>query len=86
MLLPLARELNYGNYIIRTATPAAGMIPTFEREVRAREPDAVFMDRGTFRELADVKLFPVRAGAWLTPVSGEPAQRPESSGSRLMPK
>ena len=30
VLLPLERDLNYGNYIIRTATPAAGMIPTFE--------------------------------------------------------
>ncbi len=41
VLLPLARGVNYGNYLIRTATPAAGMITTFEREVRALEPDAV---------------------------------------------
>ncbi|MEQ1689775.1 MAG: ABC transporter permease [Gemmatimonas sp.] len=70
VLLPLERDLNYGNYIIRTATPAAGMITTFEREVRELEPDAVFMDRGTFRELADHKLFPVRAGAWLIGACG----------------
>jgi ABC-type antimicrobial peptide transport system permease subunit len=25
----------------------------------------VFLDRGTLRDLADVRLFPVRAGAWL---------------------
>jgi predicted permease len=70
VLLPLARGVNYGNYIIRTATPVAGMITTFEREVRALEPEAVFMDRGTLRELADVKLFPVRAGAWLLGACG----------------
>ena len=29
------------------------------------DPDLVFLDRGTFREMADMKLFPVRAGAWL---------------------
>jgi ABC-type antimicrobial peptide transport system permease subunit len=29
------------------------------------DPELVFLDRGTMRDLADVRLFPVRAGAWL---------------------
>ncbi len=70
LLVPFPRAQNYGNYLVRTTTPAAAMIPAFEREIRALEPDAVFMDRGTLRDLADVKLFPVRAGAWLIGACG----------------
>lgn len=70
VLLPFARAQNYGNYLIRTRTLAAGMITSFEQEVRALEPDAVFMDRGTLSDLASVRLFPVRAGAWLIGACG----------------
>jgi ABC-type antimicrobial peptide transport system permease subunit len=40
-------------------------VAAFERELRTIDPNLVFLDTGTFRELADVRLFPVRAGAWL---------------------
>lgn len=70
VLLPFRRTQTYGNYVVRTATPADAMIPAFEREWRALEPDVVFMDKGTLRDLADVRLFPVRAGAWLIGACG----------------
>ncbi len=70
LLFPIARAVNYGNYIIRSATPAAPRIAEFEAELRALEPEVAFMDRGTLRDLADVKLFPIRAGAWLIGACG----------------
>lgn len=63
--LPLRPNSTYGNFLIRTRTPAAPLVASFENVFRAMEPDVVFMDRGTMREVADVRLFPVRAGAWL---------------------
>src|SRR6185436_7582627 len=41
------------------------LVTTLERELRVLNPDLVFLDRGTLRDQADVRLFPVRAGAWL---------------------
>ncbi len=70
VLLPFRRAQTYGNYVVRTATPANAMIPAFEREWRSLEADVVFMDKGTLRDLADVRLFPVRAGAWLIGACG----------------
>ena len=53
----------------RASTPwtngASGIVPALERELRALDPELVFLDKGTQRDLADVRLFPVRAGAWL---------------------
>jgi predicted permease len=63
--LPLGREDAYGNYVVRTAGPAGRLVPALQRELRALDPELVFVDRGTLRDLADVRLFPVRAGAWL---------------------
>jgi macrolide transport system ATP-binding/permease protein len=63
--LPLRRNDSFANYIVRTRLPAAPLVATFERELRTIDPNLVFLDTGTFRELADVRLFPVRAGAWL---------------------
>jgi predicted permease len=63
--LPFGRHESFGNYIVRTSTSASGMVPTLQRELRALDPELVFVDRGTMRDLADVRLFPVRAGAWL---------------------
>jgi len=63
--LPLGRRETFGNYVVRTSTAAAPLVPVLQRELRALDPDLVFMDRGTFRGLADVRLFAVRAGAWL---------------------
>jgi len=63
--LPLGRRETFGNYIVRTSSAAAPLVPALQRELRALDPDLVFMDRGTFRGLADVRLFAVRAGAVL---------------------
>lgn len=63
--LPIARRGTFGNFLVRTSAPATPLVPALERELRALDPDLVFLDRGTLRDLADVRLFPVRAGAWL---------------------
>jgi predicted lysophospholipase L1 biosynthesis ABC-type transport system permease subunit len=63
--LPLRRDDSFANYIIRTRLPAASLVTTLERELRAMNPELVFLDTGSLRDLADVRLFPVRAGAWL---------------------
>ncbi len=63
--LPLSRQSLYANYMVRTSVPADRMVPVLEAELRALDPDLVFIDTGTLRGLADVRLFPVRAGAWL---------------------
>jgi predicted permease len=63
--LPLRRNDAFANYIVRTRLPAEPLVPVFERELRTINPDLVFMDTGDLRELANIRLFPVRAGAWL---------------------
>jgi predicted permease len=63
--LPLRRDDSFANYVIRTRLPAASLVTTLERELRTMNPELVFLDTGTLRDLADVRLFPVRAGAWL---------------------
>jgi predicted permease len=62
---PLGGRSTYGNFVVRTRVPAAALVTKLERELKGLDPDLVFLDRGTLRELADVRLFPVRAGAWL---------------------
>jgi predicted permease len=68
--IPLARNGVYSNYVIRTATPSVPLVPVLEQTLRALDPDLVFLDTGSFQELADVRLFPIRAGAWLISVFG----------------
>lgn len=63
--LPLGREETYANYVVRTSVPAHGVVPVLQRELLALDPEVVLTDKGTSRDLADVRLFPVRAGAWL---------------------
>lgn len=63
--LPLGRQEIYGNFVVRTSTAATALVPVIQRELRAIDPEVVFIDKGTMRDLADVRLFPVRAGAWL---------------------
>lgn len=65
MHLPLGREDAFANYIVRTSGPARAVVPALQSALRALDPDIVFFDRGTMRDLADVRLFAVRAGAWL---------------------
>jgi predicted permease len=63
--LPLPRGETFADVIVRTRARAEPLVNTLEREFRALDPDIFFLDRGTLRDLADVRLFPVRAGAWL---------------------
>jgi len=70
MHLPLGRRELYADILVRTRAPAAELVPVLERELRALDPDLVFLDTGSMRELVDVRLFPVRAGAWLIGVFG----------------
>jgi len=63
--LPLSRQETFGNYIVRTSVGAGAMVPVLQKELRTLDPELVFLDKGTERDLADVRLFPVRAGAWL---------------------
>ena len=67
---PLPRNSVFANYVIRTATPADPLVPAFERAVRGLDPDVVFLDTGGFEELAAVRLFPIKAGAWLIGIFG----------------
>ncbi len=63
--LPLGRNSAYGNLLVRTRTDAMVLLPSLEREFRALDPDLVFVETGSLWSLAEVRLFPVRAGAWL---------------------
>jgi predicted permease len=63
--LPLGRRDTYANFVVRTAGPAAAVVPALQHELRAIDPELVLADRGTLRDLAAIRLFPVRAGAWL---------------------
>jgi predicted permease len=68
--LPLPREGVYANYVVQTSTAAAAMMPDLEGALRALDPNLVFLDTGPLQELADVRLFPIRAGAWLIGIFG----------------
>ena len=68
--LPLAHGSTYGNFLVRTSAAASTMVPAIEQEFRALDPDMVFLETGTMRGLADVRLFPIRAGAWLIGIFG----------------
>ena len=63
--LPIDRRQTFGNYLVRTSVPAGGLVPALQQALLALDPELVFLDRGIVRDLADVRLFPVRAGAWL---------------------
>jgi predicted permease len=68
--LPLGRNDTFANFLVRTRFPAAPIVPLLERELRVMRPDLVFMDTGPLRQLADIRLFPVLAGAWLIGIFG----------------
>jgi predicted permease len=68
--LPLGRNDTFANCLVRTRFPAAPIVPLLERELRVMRPDLVFMDTGPLRQLADIRLFPVLAGAWLIGIFG----------------
>lgn len=68
--IPMGVQGVFTNYLVRTSVPAAGMMEELEGQLRALDADLVFLDTGTARDLAEVRLFPIRAGAWLIGVFG----------------
>jgi len=62
---PMERDRTFANYVVKTTIPAGEVVPELERELRELDPDLVFLGTGTLKELADVRLFPIQAGAWL---------------------
>ena len=68
--LPSRRNTAYGNLLVRTRTDVAPLLPALEREFRALDPDLVFVETGALWSLAEVRLFPIRAGAWLIAAFG----------------
>ena len=68
--LPLRRQAGYASFLVATTTPAAPLVANLEREFRVLDPDLVFLGTGTMRDFAEVRLFPIRAGAWLIGVFG----------------
>ena len=70
LLLPMPRSAVYGNFLVRTSTPAAELVPALERELRALDSELVFLETGTLEGLAEVRLFPVLAGFWLLGIFG----------------
>lgn len=70
MHLPYPVRSTYADVMVRTSVPAQTMVARLTGEIKAINPDFVFLNSGTLRELADVKLFPVRAGAWFMGVFG----------------
>jgi predicted permease len=63
--LPLSRTDAFANFVVKTRTAARPLVPVLQREFRTLDPELVFFDSGTLRGLARIRLFPVRAGAWL---------------------
>jgi predicted permease len=68
--VPLPTRVTFASYLVRTAAPAAPLVATLEYELRALNPELVFLESGALRDAVDVRLFPVRAGAWLIGVAG----------------
>jgi predicted permease len=63
--LPSPREDTYAEILVRTAGPANAAVASLQQELRGIDPQVVFLNAGTLRGNADVRLFPVVAGAWL---------------------
>jgi predicted permease len=68
--LPLERRGSFANFMVRTETPAAALVPVLERELRQLAPDLVFLETGTLADLADLRMLPIRIGAWLIGICG----------------
>jgi predicted permease len=70
MHLPLPVEPLFASFVLRTTTPATPLMPKLERELRVLDPDLVFTEAGTMLDAVDVRIFPVRAGAWFIGIAG----------------
>lgn len=54
----------FANFIVRTGTPIAGEIRRLEQMLTGLDAEIVFMQTGPLRDLMDVRLLPIRLGAW----------------------
>ena len=62
---PFPSATTFGSFLVRTSRLVAGEMNALEAELRALDADLVFLDIGPMRRLADVRLLPVTAGAFL---------------------
>lgn len=67
--LPIGRGRSI-ELVVRTAGPAAPLVPVLKRAVWALEPDAVFTAEGAASEAVEATLAPTRIGAALVGVVG----------------
>jgi putative ABC transport system permease protein len=58
------------NLLVRTSVSTDAALPMLEKEVHAMNPEIVFTERTTAREVVDVTLMPTRAGASLLAAFG----------------
>lgn len=68
--VPMPRQASFASFLVRTATPASALLSDMQRELRVLDPELVFLEAGTLREAVDVRVFPIRAGAWLIGAAG----------------
>jgi predicted permease len=63
--VPLRARVSSASFVVRTSQSAAATLPALEAGLRTLDPDLMFLETAGLRRLADVRLFPIRAGAWL---------------------
>jgi predicted permease len=68
--VPLPLHVTHAAFLVRTATPASGLVEELTRELRVLDPELAFLETGTLRDAVNVRVFPVRAGAWLIGAAG----------------
>lgn len=68
--LPLPLHFTYATVLVRTSLPANAMLPELQRELRLLAPDLVFLEASTLADAVNLRIFPVRAGAWLIGSAG----------------
>jgi predicted permease len=54
----------FANFIVRTETPIASQMRRLEQALTDLDAELVFMQTGPLRDLMDVRLLPIRMGAW----------------------
>ncbi len=54
----------FANFIVRTETPIAGEMRRLERVLTNLDAEIVLLQTGPLRDLMDVRLLPIRLGAW----------------------
>jgi len=60
---PSIRDL-YAVFLVRSETAVAPQMRQFEQVLLDLDPEIVFMQSGPIRDLMDVRLLPIRLGAW----------------------